>query len=105
MASKINALINRSWTKHDRASGTITDAKGRDYFDLLWYMQKGVQPKLEFTAFKSKKALWEAVDEKVKGVKVTSLKNDLQDFLENPADALDFSRNFQAGFAALRGKY
>jgi len=50
MATKIGAVLNRKWKKIDRAGKTIIAVKGRDYFDLLWYMQKGIKPNIECIA-------------------------------------------------------
>jgi len=105
MASKINAVINRSWRKQGKTVGASIDVKGRDYFDLIWYMQKGVKPRLEFTQFNSEAALWKAIKDRVSLLKVGSIQNDLQDFLETRSDALDFTRNIQPAFAALLQKY
>jgi len=105
MASKINALLNRHWSRKNREGGTVSDVKGRDYFDLLWYMQKGIVPRLGFTAFDSSGELWKAVEEKVIQASAASIKNDLVDFLEDPRDGLEFARNLPAAFEALRKKY
>lgn len=46
MATKIRAVLNRSWEKKDKAGETIITVKGRDYFDLMWYLEKGIKPNL-----------------------------------------------------------
>jgi predicted nucleotidyltransferase component of viral defense system len=46
MATKIRAVLNRIWEKKDKAGETVITVKGRDYFDLMWYLEKGVKPNL-----------------------------------------------------------
>lgn len=41
MAGKIGAILNRVWFKGDKNE---IDIKGRDFFDLYWYLQNGVEP-------------------------------------------------------------
>lgn len=47
MATKIRAVLWRKWEKTDKAGRTIAKVKGRDYFDLMWYMEKGVMPNID----------------------------------------------------------
>ena len=46
MATKVRAILFRKWEKTDQQGNTTVKVKGRDYFDLLWYLQKGIQPNL-----------------------------------------------------------
>lgn len=101
MASKINALISRTWMRKSKIGEIQSDAKGRDYFDLLWYMQRKVVPNLAFTNFASPAALWEAVGARVNSVNPVSVRNDLIDFLEDPRGADDFVRNLPEAFKTL----
>lgn len=47
MSTKIRAILYRKWEKTDKQGQTIVKVKGRDYFDLLWYLQKGIKPNLD----------------------------------------------------------
>ncbi|MCC6220590.1 MAG: nucleotidyl transferase AbiEii/AbiGii toxin family protein [Deltaproteobacteria bacterium] len=105
MASKICALVNRTWMRHHKEQGVVSDAKGRDYYDLIWYMHKAIQPRWAFTGFASKETMWSVVGEKVKSVSTRSIENDLVDFLENPAEARDFATNLKASYDALYLKH
>ena len=44
MSTKINAVLHRKWRKSEKSGETICAVKGRDYYDLMWYLQKGVAP-------------------------------------------------------------
>jgi predicted nucleotidyltransferase component of viral defense system len=46
MSTKIRAILYRKWEKVDKQGETLISVKGRDYFDLMWYLQKGVKPNL-----------------------------------------------------------
>src|SRR3989339_1013591 len=46
MATKIRAVLNRRWEKTGKKGETLAVVKGRDYFDLMWYLQKGVEPNI-----------------------------------------------------------
>ena len=47
MATKIGAVLNRQWQKTDKNGELLAKVKGRDYFDLFWYLQKAVKPNLK----------------------------------------------------------
>ena len=46
MATKIRALFFRQWVKTNKAGRDVIKVKGRDYFDLMWYLEKGIKPNL-----------------------------------------------------------
>ncbi len=46
MATKIRAVLYRKWKKIDKSGKILIDVKGRDYFDLMWYLQKKISPNL-----------------------------------------------------------
>lgn len=47
MSTKIRAVLRRKWEKTDKSGQTIAKVKGRDYFDLMWYLEKGVRPNIK----------------------------------------------------------
>ncbi|MFA6376228.1 MAG: nucleotidyl transferase AbiEii/AbiGii toxin family protein [Candidatus Paceibacterota bacterium] len=47
MATKIRAVFHRKWEKTDKSGKVAAKVKGRDYFDLMWYLQKGISPNLD----------------------------------------------------------
>ncbi|MBI1871421.1 MAG: nucleotidyl transferase AbiEii/AbiGii toxin family protein [Chlamydiae bacterium] len=44
MAGKIHAILTRSLLKGKENKATV---KGRDYYDLLWFLKKGIKPSLK----------------------------------------------------------
>ncbi len=47
MSTKIRAVLLRKWEKKDTSGNVVATVKGRDYFDLMWYLEKSVTPNLE----------------------------------------------------------
>ena len=58
MTGKINALLYRIWFKGKESE---IDIKGRDFYDLFWFFQKGIEPNWKMlkkmTGIKDKKEL------------------------------------------------
>lgn len=80
MAGKIIACIDRSFKKGKNQ----VNLKGRDYYDLIWYMQKGIKPnkdriRIYNKDFSVKKAFVE-IDKKVGSIKSDDLYLDLNPF-------------------------
>lgn len=46
MATKLRAVLHRKWERTSKSGEVLVNVKGRDYFDLMWYLQKGVRPNL-----------------------------------------------------------
>lgn len=46
MSTKIMAILLRKWEKTDKEGKTIAKVKGRDYFDLMWYLEKNIKPNI-----------------------------------------------------------
>src|SRR3989339_349363 len=72
MSGKINALLFRVWVKTSKEQENQIDIKGRDFYDLFWFLQKGIEPNwkmLKKTAgIKNKKELKEVIIKRVKKV-------------------------------------
>jgi hypothetical protein len=53
MASKIAALLNRvQYSVPNEGKSLLANYKGRDVYDLIWYVQKGIIPNLSYLAQK-----------------------------------------------------
>ncbi len=106
MAGKINALLSRVWFKGKDNEITV---KGRDYYDLLWYMEKKVKPNYDCIRYKRKKLspviIWKKIEEKVSRVKPRYLEYDLINLIETPGFVKNFSRNYQSLFSQLLSYY
>lgn len=96
MATKIRAVLHRKWEKTDKSGKILATVKGRDYFDLMWYLGKGVVPNM--TCIK------EAVDKsELKGLLLAaaqkadpaSIKLDLEALIADDRYVADISANLR----------
>lgn len=103
MASKIVTILTRQrfWGK-----ANIKVIKGRDYFDLLWFLEKNVFPNLDRVndLLKSSYSMVELInllDEKVKMATTVSkqyFKQDLVPFIDNPLILDGYLENFENNY-------
>lgn len=93
-ASKISAVLERTYKK---GKGDIVTFKGRDYFDLIWFLQKKIQPnyqRLEDIIGVKKDQLIKAVDKKVAKINIKYLKEDLQPLFKESGFVDKFCNSF-----------
>lgn len=99
MSGKINALLFRVWFKESKDKENQIDIKGRDFYDLFWFLQKGIEPNwkmLEKTAgIKNKKELKDILIKRIKKVVTPQkLSYDLSNFISDNQFVDDFSKNY-----------
>lgn len=93
-AGKIGAIISR-----EKIEGTelVERFKGRDYFDLVWFLEKKTKPNWDMiekqTGF-DKKTVKLKLNEKVAKVTKELLVEDLSPFIDNPVFIKDFAQNY-----------
>ncbi|NIA09596.1 MAG: hypothetical protein GWP10_07680 [Nitrospiraceae bacterium] len=58
MATKIRAVLYRRWQKIDKEGKAIIKVKGRDYFDLMWYLSKEVKPNWQCIGIKDNRKFY-----------------------------------------------
>jgi len=81
MSTKIRAVLYRQWVKTSKKGTTLISVKGRDYFDLMWYLQKGVEPNLDCIEIKNKKELRKKLLEIINKIDERSIVLDLENFI------------------------
>ena len=97
MATKVRAILFRKWEKTDKQGKTTVKVKGRDYFDLLWYLQKGIQPNLScIEGFENMKDLKEKLLAVISRIDSRSIQLDLDALIDNPNFVKNMSRNLKA---------
>jgi predicted nucleotidyltransferase component of viral defense system len=106
MAGKMIACLERNFQR-GREGAMI---KGRDYYDLLWFMQNRVQPLQEKLSRDGEKAYtvqsaMSALRDKVAGIRTTDLAVDLLPMFENKAFIEAWLENFQANFMLYASGY
>jgi len=91
MAGKMIACLRRNYKK-----GLKTMVKGRDFYDLIWYMGKNIMPdekklKDEGYTFES---IFKELDIKVGSIGKGDLKEDLLNYFSNTQYIMDWCDNF-----------
>ncbi|MBU0619598.1 nucleotidyl transferase AbiEii/AbiGii toxin family protein [Patescibacteria group bacterium] len=97
MTGKLNAIFNREWFKGKQNEINI---KGRDFYDLFWYLQKGVSPDWKnlkkviniSSENELKKELLKFIDKNVTSQK---LSYDLKNFFSDQNFISDFCKNYK----------
>lgn len=105
MAGKMAACLERIWEK----GKTGIRIKGRDYYDLIWYMQKGVMPNAdrlrETRGQYTVGSAFNKLDEIVSKIKPGDLAADLNPLFEDGRFVQRWIAAFPEEFALLRKKY
>ena len=95
MATKIRAILNRVWEKTDKAGRTIAVVKGRDYFDLMWYLEKKIKPNFDCLEIKNLAELKAKLLKKVNMLDEKSIQYDLEALIDNIDFVKKLSRNIK----------
>jgi predicted nucleotidyltransferase component of viral defense system len=105
MSSKIIACINRT----ERKIGLDKiEFKGRDFYDLIWYMGKGVKPdeeRIKHSLNMSSKEAFDILDKRIKTVKREFLYKDLSAFIENDVYLNSWCDHFLEFYKDYRKNY
>ena len=100
MAGKIAAIIKR-----ETLEGTIKQPriKGRDYYDLVWYLEKNIRPNWSYVkdlVGLSKTDVLKLLLQKIKVIDPAQLKADIAPFFPDPQFVTSFSQNIHALFTS-----
>lgn len=99
MAGKMLACLERNFKK----GNSVIEIKGRDFYDLLWFMQLKVQPLEEKLSKDGKKpysvdSAFIELSEKIKEVKISDLAEDLLPLFEQRSFIQAWLEGFKANF-------
>ncbi len=90
------SFLVRKWEKKNKKGKVLAKVKGRDYFDLMWYLEKGVKPNLKCLGKKmSLKELKEVLLKEVEKVDRKSLIYDLGGLIEDKNFIKDLAKNLK----------
>lgn len=105
MAGKILACLNRTFEKGD--SGVVI--KGRDYYDLIWYMGQGIMPDervlKESNTDHSIRNVFNKLDEKVQKITKRDLIIDLETYFDDIRSIDLWCDSFQELYSNYRERY
>ena len=108
MASKIAAILLRG--KRGGLGGVIYEEKGRDIYDLLWYMNKKIVPDLDYLnakgiEIKDLRSLFDKLTLQMNKVNNKNLKEDLAPLFVDATYIENWLRNWLESYLHLRGEY
>ena len=96
MATKIRAILYRKWEKTDKKGKTIIRVKGRDYFDLMWYLEKGIKPNIKcIEDIRDINCLKEKLSKMIGKIDRKSIQLDLEPLIENKNFIKNLSKNIK----------
>lgn len=96
MATKIRAILHRKWEKTDKKGKTTARVKGRDYFDLMWYLEKGIMPNFRcIEGITNQGEFKEKLLTAIKKVDARSIQIDIEPLIDNPSLVKNLSRNLK----------
>lgn len=96
MATKIGAILYRKWEKTDKKGDVFIKVKGRDYFDLIWYLEKGVKPNIKcIKDVDDENKLKNRLLEIIAKVDTKSIRLDLESLMEDKNFLKNLSRNIK----------
>ena len=104
MAGKMVACLTRVFEK----GKTGVEIKGRDYYDLVWYLQRQITPNIKKLKDADKKytlkKVWELLDQKAELISNRDLLVDLEPLFDNQVFVRDWCNNFHQIYKRLRGQ-
>ncbi len=96
MSAKIRAVLYRKWEKTDKKGETLTAVKGRDFFDLLWFLQNKVEPNFQcIEKIKNKEELKTELLSRIGKIDEKSISYDLKNFITDSDFASNFGENIK----------
>ncbi len=100
-ASKITAILTRTFQKGKDSKITF---KGRDYFDLIWFLQRGIKPnipRLEKLTKKTFSAIKKDLEKNVQNINENYLSEDLKPLFADEKFVKTFCQNFKQLYFSL----
>ncbi len=95
MSTKIRAVLYRQWRKTDKDKNVLIHVKGRDYFDLFWYLDQNIKPNLNCFPELKNSILKEELLKIIQKVDKKSIQLDLEPLIRDNNFVKNFSNNFK----------
>ncbi len=106
MTGKLSAIFLRRWFS---GKDNDVDIKGRDFYDLYWYLEKGVEPSYrnlkKIIGISNQKELYKELKKRIaKNITSRKLFFDLKNFFKEQNFVDDFCKNYkEIIFGKLKG--
>ncbi|MHB8443009.1 MAG: nucleotidyl transferase AbiEii/AbiGii toxin family protein [Patescibacteria group bacterium] len=103
MASKMIACKNRNF----EVGKTGVRIKGRDFYDLIWYMERGIKPSIFILNIYNitTKDIFSFLDSKILEIKNNDLKVDIESLFADKKYVESFIKDFKTKYQLLRQNY
>ena len=95
MSTKLRAVLFRKWEKKDKNGNIVVSAKGRDYFDLMWYFEQGIEPNMDCLEVKTKEDLKKKLLSTIDALDEDSVIFDLENFIADKNFVVNLSKNIK----------
>ena len=96
MSTKIRAIFLRKWEEANKEGEILANVKGRDYFDLMWFLQKGIRPNIKcIEDIKDIKDLKIKLLEAIKKADSRSIQYDLEPLIDDEKLVKDLGTNLK----------
>ncbi|MBU0722785.1 nucleotidyl transferase AbiEii/AbiGii toxin family protein [Patescibacteria group bacterium] len=96
MTTKLRAILYRKWEKTDKIGKIFIKAKGRDYFDLMWYLQKNIKPNIKcLEEINNQSVLKEKLLKIIASVDSKSIQLDLESLIKDEKFIKNLSKNIK----------
>ena len=106
MSTKIRAILHRKWEKTTKNGRILARVKGRDYYDLMWYLEKDIVPNFKcIEGINDKEELKRRLLSIIGEIDSESIKYDLEGLIENKDLIEDLGNNIRKIIKALLEKW
>jgi hypothetical protein len=99
-ANKIGAILGRK----DKIYQDKYDFKGRDFYDLIWFLQNNVKPNLKRTQqivkvehnknIKNYNDIWKLIEERIKSIDTKGIYMDMKNLVKEPQGIKELANNY-----------
>jgi predicted nucleotidyltransferase component of viral defense system len=99
-ANKIGAILGRK----DKVFQDKFDFKGRDFYDLIWFLEKGIKPNLkrlkqiikaeQGIVIKNYDDIWELIQKRIEKIDTKGIYIDMINLVESPEGVKQLSENY-----------
>jgi len=97
MAGKICAVLERVWFKGKKSEIKV---KGRDFFDLYWFMKQKVIPNYNCVFYQNRqispREIWDLIEKKIEKINPYDLRYDLLPLIKDQNFVKQLSSNFKS---------
>jgi predicted nucleotidyltransferase component of viral defense system len=94
-ATKMRAILYRQWQKTGKDGNVLINVKGRDYFDLMWYLQKNIEINLKCLEINEKEELKNKLLKIISRLDTRSIILDLENFIADKKFTKDLGKNIK----------